>query len=425
MRACFIFSYRRAYALNYLPNCVILFLPACTSGVFVLFISLPALNLQSTISDAHLFSFFNTSPVWYLFFLMYFFLLYLFFMYGGHVVFLSSIFFCQFFFLNVCFTVERIAFFPTLNPLLINPLNYLHPLILSTTYVFTFSVVLRKCLFTVSFVSLRSVLLHLVNFLRLFFYLLFWVFLALLLGLFWAMQLDTWGGWWAWDASEVLLLQLLCLCALILHTHSPNFNYLWLELSCFAFSYYLLAWGFVFVGTVLTFHTFNVSLSFFPNHFIFLAAIFFCLFRYCFKLFYCKWDIVRIPTLSCYHYLTTSLFYFIYSSWSNFSTLLIYSLFIAFRFFSSQRFVILFVHLVVCWLLYSCFLNVGGFSILSISPLIPFWNVYSFSVDDFIQFNNQVVFLLRAMVIDQALSLVSVNTESRSSLGICYVWFWL
>ena len=100
-------------------------------------------------------------------------------------------------------------------------------------------------------------------------------FIALALGSWWALQEGTWGGWWNWDASEVLGLLILILGYLEIHTYS-HFYVIDRKIErvvCFlvfiAISYYFIQLNFE-----LTSHSFGTRFNyFFNNHLFFLQTI--------------------------------------------------------------------------------------------------------------------------------------------------------
>lgn len=147
-----------------------MFLPAYTSGIVFLFVLIPVVNFASMVGDMHLFSFFNTSPFWYLFFIAYFIFLYLALVRSGLFGVVFIFFFLQFFFLSSYFSIECVYFLLTLNPLLVDSLNYLHPFILNTSYAFILGVVFYKYLFTSTSTNLRNLLVCLFGVFRLLFF---------------------------------------------------------------------------------------------------------------------------------------------------------------------------------------------------------------------------------------------------------------
>ena len=92
---------------------------------------------------------------------------------------------------------------PAVNILLVNTLNKYHPFIFYLSVASVFALVLLfSSLLTVqaNFVNLKGL-----NFLpRISKLVLAANFVALFMGSWWAFQEGTWGGWWNWDASEVL-----------------------------------------------------------------------------------------------------------------------------------------------------------------------------------------------------------------------------
>jgi len=164
------------------------------------------------------------------------------------------------------------------NLLLSNNLNKYHPLIL---YWSTFALVvstltlLSPCLVPYRFnppykankLAKSNVVIFYTNF------------IALALGAWWALQEGTWGGWWNWDASEVLGLLVLLVTLLFVHKTVNSLNYpkisdsLGLGLLILMFSYFFLQLNFE-----LTSHNFGSRFTyFFNNNLFFLESLFCCL----------------------------------------------------------------------------------------------------------------------------------------------------
>lgn len=101
-------------------------------------------------------------------------------------------------------------------------------------------------------------------------------FIALLLGAWWAIQEGTWGGWWNWDASEVLGLLILHQTIVSLHFSInilQTIKRLVYNLNCFLF--FSSCYFFIQLNFELVSHNFGTKmLFFFDNHF-FLVEVFF------------------------------------------------------------------------------------------------------------------------------------------------------
>lgn len=162
----------------------------------------------------------------------------------------------------------------SINLLLSNNLNKYHPFIFYisvylTTKALLFSITINstKSIFTTSYSIWR--LNYIIN--KMFQSNIF----ALFLGSWWALQEGTWGGWWNWDASEVLGL-LISLNALL----SFHSNYMFLknqqirEKLQFIFLSILIVFFFIQLNFDLVSHNFGSSLfMFFSSNFFFLEAV--------------------------------------------------------------------------------------------------------------------------------------------------------
>ena len=163
------------------------------------------------------------------------------------------------------------------NLLLSNNLNKYHPLIL---YWSTFALItniflslnyhLAKPLFSTSMNSNKFLLLNLNVF--------YINFIALALGSWWALQEGTWGGWWNWDASEVLGLVVLLISLLFLHKTLGTLSYskvvdsALVGLLLLIFSYFFLQLNFE-----LTSHSFGSRFTyFFNNNLFFIENLLLC-----------------------------------------------------------------------------------------------------------------------------------------------------
>lgn len=111
-------------------------------------------------------------------------------------------------------------------------------------------------------------------------YLIFTInFSALALGSWWALQEGTWGGWWNWDASEVLGLLVLLSTLWVIHSRWTLVNFIkgselgFLILSGVLLSYYTLQLNFE-----LTSHSFGSRFTYFFNNNLFLLEVFVILF---------------------------------------------------------------------------------------------------------------------------------------------------
>ena len=122
-----------------------------------------------------------------------------------------------------------------INNLLCNPITNTHPLI----FLFIFYSFLSFLLCILFFSLIRFLV-----FVNRTFVLVVWVFfftsVSFLLGCWWAYQESYWGGWWAWEASELLLLFFISSLVLFIHTfnffHTDKFFFLFY----LSFSFFLL-----------------------------------------------------------------------------------------------------------------------------------------------------------------------------------------
>ena len=160
------------------------------------------------------------------------------------------------------------------NALLSNSLNKYHPLIL---YFSSFLCLLNFLLLSqVGTTPMRYNLNQwFVRFRHLNYRIFIINFSALALGSWWALQEGTWGGWWNWDASEVLGLLVLLSTIWVIHSRWTTLNFIkgselgFLILSGVLASYYMLQLNFE-----LTSHSFGSRFTYFFNNNLFLLEVF-------------------------------------------------------------------------------------------------------------------------------------------------------
>ena len=161
-----------------------------------------------------------------------------------------------------------------LNTLLTNSLNYYHPILLYSSFFFLTSIIL---LYNDSYYSsyhyayaayayLSDYLAQFTNLLSL---------IALFLGSWWAVQEGTWGGWWNWDASEVLGWLVLLSCVSVVHSLVRYRSMIALRFKQFLlWKGILLVYLLVQVSFELTAHNFGVKFFYFFNNNLFLLEAF-------------------------------------------------------------------------------------------------------------------------------------------------------
>nr|ACX30944.1 heme lyase [Moneuplotes minuta] len=416
------------YSLSYEPLSVCLFLPAHVSGVFYFINFSFFFNWTAPFSDPQLLSFFSTAPVWYLFIVYYIIIFY--FTYLGlasswliFILFLSA----QFFFINSGFCTEWVLFYPTTNPLLSDSLNYIHPPIVNSLYVVSFLFLFLSFKYLLFAPTVRVILLLFLWCLRQFSQLLTYLVIALFFGLFWAMQLDTWGGWWVWDPSETLLLQFVGAIILGLHSCSSYFFFSWLSLLyCFCF-YYIIAWGCVFIYQAPTLHTFTSAYSFFLSNYLF------CIIFLSYFLFLRSWSFNQTkqqPLLTFFSKYTFSLALiflgFIYSNWSFFTLPLFYFLVIfTYSCFFRWSFWLFLLHLLVSCTLVYCLLVTNPLIFPKIILMENYWVFRFYCLVGFISVSDLFLSYLQPLTVEQSISTIFINTEGRLTNAVVNYRFWV
>lgn len=99
---------------------------------------------------------------------------------------------------------------------------------------------------------------------------------SLFMGSWWALQEGTWGGWWNWDASEVLGLLITMGALYYLHTpyYSPTIIQVQIKLTFLGFIT-LLSYTFIQLNFDLVSHNFGSKFFFFFNNNLFLLEMMF------------------------------------------------------------------------------------------------------------------------------------------------------
>ena len=140
-----------------------------------------------------------------------------------------------------------------INLNLINGLFFIHPFLIYFSYsalILLFSTVFFFCFsFFISRNFLVNFFFNHVRLIILFF--IYFIFLAMVLGSWWAYQEVNWGGWWNWDLVEVINFFLFFILCLIYHRNSfyfsfPNFiDFMSSFLLLFIFYFYLVRLGLI------------------------------------------------------------------------------------------------------------------------------------------------------------------------------------
>lgn len=163
-------------------------------------------------------------------------------------------------------------FMSEINTLLTNNLNKYHPLILYLS-AFSSPILFLYVPLTINRNLSFNYISQFINFQKWIPTFLFTIFSALFLGSWWALQEGTWGGWWNWDASEVLGLLVFLYFYIELHSYQ-TFYYFWrkqVKIQNFLLII-LLSYYFIQLNFELTSHSFGTRFNhFFNNHMFFLV----------------------------------------------------------------------------------------------------------------------------------------------------------
>lgn len=154
------------------------------------------------------------------------------------------------------------------NNLLINKINYIHPFLffLTVSFLLLFWLLIFYYFYLskpVNVYYLHSISLYLNMWLKTN---INYIYLLILLGAWWAFQEGTWGGWWAWDPSELLSLTIFFIVIYLLHIKFILFKLINV-LQPLTLLYMLASINYLFlqINFNLTSHNFGNSFNFFTS----------------------------------------------------------------------------------------------------------------------------------------------------------------
>ena len=159
----------------------------------------------------------------------------------------------------------------SVNILLLNKLNRYHPILFYISLNYTLNTLFKSTTYYKNF-----------NYSYIYIILLF----TMLLGSWWAYQEGSWGGWWDWDASEVLILIVLYFLLIPQHSINHTFNSFWLYkyIKLINFYYLILMYLILQLGLAFVSHNFGIfvstSLLVIPYQYIIFNIVIFISFYY-------------------------------------------------------------------------------------------------------------------------------------------------
>ena len=194
-----------------------------------------------------------------------------------------------------------------LNVLLTNALNKYHPFIfyLSTGLLLVSFIFFVTLWFDITQFSLKQ---HLNLVYSLGWQTICFNLIALFMGSWWALQEGTWGGWWNWDSSETLGLEVSLVTLLLLHTVYPIRGLAdvsirsWILVFGFISTYFFIQLNFELVS-----HNFGSKFFFFFNNNLFSLEVIFTTLVVTLALIHFSWQ-SSIRTIS-YKFKTSSITY--------------------------------------------------------------------------------------------------------------------
>lgn len=188
------------------------------------------------------------------------------------IIFLTFSSLSNFFFNNSVFEL-----FISTNYLLINPINFIHPLFLQSLIAILYILIIITILLSIIQLELKIYiyLIKILLFKNLFYSI---NLITIFLGILWAQQISTWGGWWNWDPSEYLIIILTVILITLNHlSYNKHFLILILNIlfiytlsyiTLFYWNQNLISWNFhIFFSNNIT----NVSLL--PTTLIFKVSL--------------------------------------------------------------------------------------------------------------------------------------------------------
>jgi hypothetical protein len=160
-----------------------------------------------------------------------------------------------------------------INALLSNSLNKYHPLLLYWSSFLCFVTTFALVMTYLPLVKFERNL-NIWSYQILMFRVLTLNFIALALGSWWALQEGTWGGWWNWDASEVLGLLILLVVLWSIHTRQTINNVAKVvELALISLLFVVLSYYTLQLNFELTSHSFGSRFTYFFNNNLFLLEV--------------------------------------------------------------------------------------------------------------------------------------------------------
>ena len=139
-----------------------------------------------------------------------------------------------------------------INNVLTNSLSLIHPLFVYILYINTI------WMFTNNFINFFNFKLKLLNSIRI-------VFIALILGSWWAQQELNWGGWWNWDFIELILFIFFIKYIIYIHICTYKYKYFLKFTKNNLLLYLIIFFLFVRWDVLNSVHSFN-SLNFLENY---------------------------------------------------------------------------------------------------------------------------------------------------------------
>lgn len=175
----------------------------------------------------------------------------------------------DYFYINTSFLEIKMSF-ENFNILLLNSTNKYHPGMLYLSFMALVILLLKKPSLVVTFYHSNWTRLRLgCLFSDYYFFLkklLFFSFLSIFLGSWWASQEGSWGGWWNWDASEVLGLLIVLAYVLFSHTsYLVNSNYYFYKNIKLVTITIIIYYNFLQMNFTLISHNFGLNKNLFFN----------------------------------------------------------------------------------------------------------------------------------------------------------------
>lgn len=204
----------------------------------------------------------------------------------------------------ICYNSDLNFFNYTINNLLINKINYIHPLLI---YIFSSYVLCNYILINNSK--------NYIIFIKYYYKILITLLCIIFLGCWWSYQEDMWNSWWFWEISEILNLIYIFLILILLHTNIIYKNKIYL-LNTKMQIMWLLLFNYSLVQIYLS-DTNHNFINYYSLTIIFISSLLYYLIKFCRVLIFLKFNLnnanfCNLLIMFCKIFFLVYILYYIY-----------------------------------------------------------------------------------------------------------------